>query len=448
MSKVAKGDGGGSSRQKGRSALMTAIKVKDVRTKILVTLGILLLYRVGSYVPIPGIPFKDMVGALQNTNQGNGVIALLNMFSGGALSRMSFFSLGIMPYITAQIIMQMFQTVIPSLEALSKEGESGQRKITQYTRYLTILLATVNAIGYLFLFKGSMYNMSFSAMGIPEAVESVVIVFTMVVGAVTVMWLGEVLTQHGIGNGMSLIIFLNIMAGLPSTLFSSWFASVDGWWQTLITLGVILILIPFIIFVERGQRRIPIQYAKRVIGGGRKFSHTSASYLPIKVNTAGVVPIIFTSSILYLPAQIALFFPNVEWLQTVAGALASGWVNWVLSAALIIFFAYFYNEMVFKPDDMAESLQKQGGYIPGVRPGSATAAYVQEVLDHVTLPGAVFMACLAVIPSIIFTFTSNQLIQAFGGTSVLIMVGVALDTLANLESQVQQENYDQFFRRD
>lgn len=435
-------------RGNGRNALVTAFATKDIRNKILVTLGILLLYRLGSYVPIPGIPFTDMVESIRNNNQGNGVIALLNMFSGGALSRMSFFSLGIMPYITAQIIMQMFQTVIPSLEALSKDGESGQRKITQYTRYMTILLATINSIGYLFLFKGAMYNIDFSAMGIPDMVESFIIVFTMVVGAIVVMWLGEVLTQHGIGNGMSLIIFLNIMAGLPTTLFSSWQASVDGWWQTLITLLVIIVLIPIIIFVERGQRRIPVQYAKRVISGGGKFSRANASYLPIKVNTAGVVPIIFTSSILYLPAQVALFFPNIEWLQTVANALASGWVNWVLSAVLIVFFAYFYNEMVFKPDEMAESLQKQGGYIPGVRPGSATAAYVQEVLDHVTLPGAIFMAALAVVPSIIFTYTSNQLIQAFGGTSILIMVGVALDTIANLESQVQQEDYDRFFRHD
>jgi preprotein translocase subunit SecY len=252
------------------------------------------------------------------------------------------------------------------------------------------------------------------------------------------------MTQRGIGNGMSLIIFTNIMAGLPSALISSMRSSSTGMILTIITLIVILIIIPLIVYIERGQRRIPVQYAKRVVG--RRMMGGQSTYLPIKVNTAGVVPIIFASAILYLPAQLAVFFPNVRWMQSFANAISTGWINWVLSVFLIVFFAYFYTSMVFNPEETADQLRKAGGFIPGVRPGSATAAYIKSVLDHITLPGAVFMAALAVIPSIIFYFTSNSLIQAFGGTSILIMVGTAMDTIASLESQLKMHNYDGFFK--
>ena len=421
--------------------LANAFRVPELRKKLLLTAAILLLYRFGAHLPVPGAPFQDMLGAYESGASSSGAMAVLNLFSGGALSRMSVFSLGIMPYITAQIILQLMQAVIPSLGELAKEGEAGQRKITQYTRYLTIGLGLLNAVGYLFLFKS--YGVSFQNMGIPEVLANFIVVFTMLVGAIIIMWLGEVITQRGVGNGMSLIIFANIMAGLPSSLISS-VTSTNNILLTVITLVVIIAIVPIIIYVERGQRRIPIQYAKRVVG--RRMMGGQTTYLPIKVNTAGVVPIIFASAILYLPAQIAVFFPNVGWVQVFANALSSGWVNWVLSVVLIVAFAYFYASMVFNPTETADQLRKQGGFIPGVRPGAATAAYIKETIDHVTLPGALFMAVLAVVPTIIFWFTGNSLIQAFGGTSVLIMVGVAMDTLSSIESQLKMHNYDGFFK--
>ncbi len=424
--------------------IANAFRVKELRTKILITLGILVLYRFGAYLPVPGIPFRGMLNAYETAAAGTGPLAVLNLFSGGALSRVSVFALGIMPYITAQIIFQMMQAVIPSLQALAQEGESGQRKITQYTRYLTIVLALINAIGYLFLFKSSAYGLDFSGLPFPGWIEDIIIVGTLLTGAIIIMWLGEVMTQRGIGNGMSLIIFANIMSGLPVALIQSVTTADNGPVITVITVLVILIIIPIIVYIERGQRRIPIQYAKRVVG--RRIMGAQATYLPIKVNTAGVVPIIFASAILYFPAQISVFFPDVQWIQSFAGAITSGWVNWLLSVLLIVFFAYFYTSMVFNPEETADQLRKAGGFIPGVRPGAATAAYIKNVLNHITLPGAVFMAIIAVVPSIVFTFTNNSLIQSFGGTSILIMVGVAMDTISQLESQLKMHNYEGFFK--
>lgn len=423
--------------------IANAFRIPELRGKILFTIGILLLYRLGAYLPAPGIPFKDMIDVGEKLSAGNGAIAVLNLFSGGGLSRVSVFSLGIMPYITAQIIMQMMQAVIPSLAEMAKEGEAGQRKITQYTRYVTIALALINAIGYLFLFRAQGINFS-QMQGVSETLESIIVVLVLLTGAILIMWMGEVLTQRGIGNGMSLIIFVNIMAGLGPTLVREWTTQDTGSIITVITLLVIMAIIPVIVFIERGQRRIPVQYAKRVVG--RRIMGANATYLPIKVNTAGVVPIIFASAVLYLPAQLAVFFPNVGWIQTMASALSSGAVNWVLSVLLIVFFAYFYTSMVFNPDETSDQLRKAGGFIPGVRPGSATSAYIKDVLDHITLPGALFMAALAVIPSILFSLTGNTLLQSFGGTSVLIMVGVAMDTISQLESQLKMHNYEGFFK--
>jgi preprotein translocase subunit SecY len=354
------------------------------------------------------------------------------------------FALGIMPYITAQIIFQMMQAVIPSLQAMAQEGESGQRKITQYTRYLTIALALINAIGYLFLFKSSAYGLDFSGLPFPSWIEDIIIVGTLLTGAIIIMWLGELVTQRGIGNGMSLIIFTNILAGLPSALINSINTSSTGMIITIITVAVVFAIIPVIVYIERGQRRIPVQYAKRVTG--RRIMGGQSTYLPIKVNTAGVVPIIFASALLYFPAQIAVFFPNVGWMQTFANTLSTGWVNWTLSVVLIVFFAYFYTSMVFNPEETADQLRKAGGFIPGVRPGAATAAYIKSVLDHITLPGALFMAVLAVVPSILFSLTGNVLMQSFGGTSVLILVGVAMDTISQLESQLKMHNYEGIFK--
>ncbi len=423
--------------------ILNAFRVKELRDKILLTVGILVLYRIGAYVPVPGIPFQGMLSAYQSSSSANSAIAVLNLFSGGALSRVSVFCLGIMPYITAQIIMQMLQAVVPSLGTLAREGEAGQRKVTQYTRYLTVGLALLNSVGYLFLFKSKSFGIDFSQAGFPEVLMDIVVVVSMLAGAILIMWMGEVITQRGIGNGMSLIIFANIMAGLPTSIIQSLQTSSNGIILTVLVVAVILAVVPFIVYIERGQRRIPVQYAKRVVG--RRIMGGQATYLPIKVNTAGVIPIIFASAILYFPAQLAVFFPTVGWMTAFANAVSTGWLNWVLSVGLIVAFAYFYTSMVFNPDETADTLRKQGGFIPGVRPGAATAAYIKNVLNHITLPGSLFLAIIAVVPSILFTFTSNSLIQAFGGTSILIMVGVALDTISQLESQLKTTNYESLF---
>ncbi len=423
--------------------ILNAFRVKELRDKILLTVGILVLYRIGAYVPVPGIPFQGMLSAYQSSSSANSAIAVLNLFSGGALSRVSVFCLGIMPYITAQIIMQMLQAVVPSLGTLAREGEAGQRKVTQYTRYLTVGLALLNSVGYLFLFKSKSFGIDFSQSGLPEVHMDIVVVVSMLAGAILIMWMGEVITQRGIGNGMSLIIFANIMAGLPTSIIQSLQTSSNGIILTVLVVAVILAVVPFIVYIERGQRRIPVQYAKRVVG--RRIMGGQATYLPIKVNTAGVIPIIFASAILYFPAQLAVFFPTVGWMTAFANAVSTGWLNWVLSVGLIVAFAYFYTSMVFNPDETADTLRKQGGFIPGVRPGAATAAYIKNVLNHITLPGSLFLAIIAVVPSILFTFTSNSLIQAFGGTSILIMVGVALDTISQLESQLKTTNYESLF---
>ena len=426
------------------TGLKNAFRIKELRGKIMFTIAMLVLYRIGAHVPVPGIPFQGMLGLFESTSNevASGAMALLNLFSGGALSYVSVFSLGIMPYITSSIILQMLQAVVPSLHELAREGEVGQQKITQYSRYLTLALAILNGIGYLFLFKS--FGIDFNGAGAPEIIFDIMIVGTLVAGAMLIMWIGELITQRGIGNGMSLIIFANIMAGLPQSIFSSLGEGTMGIVVTVVIFVVILCVIPFIVFLERGQRRIPVQYAKRVVG--RRMMGGQSTYLPIKVNTAGVVPIIFASALLYFPAQIAVFFPNVDWVLAVANALASGWINWILNVVLIVFFAYFYTSMIFNPEDTAENLKRQGGFIPGVRPGRATAAYIKNALNKITLPSAVFLAVIAIVPSIIFSFTGNQLIQAFGGTSVLIMVGVVLDTVDKVESQLKMYNYDGFFK--
>ena len=426
------------------TGLKNAFSIKELRGKIIFTIAMLVLYRLGAHIPVPGIPFQGITGLFSNTDTSvaSGAMALLNLFSGGALAYVSVFSLGIMPYITSSIILQMLQAVVPSLHELAREGEFGQTKITQYSRYLTLALAILNSIGYLFLFKS--FGISFTGADAPEIIFDIVIVGTLVAGAMLIMWMGELITQRGIGNGMSLIIFANIMAGLPQSIYSSVENGSNGIVMTAIICVVILIVIPLIVYIERGQRRIPVQYAKRVVG--RRMMGGQSTYLPIKVNTAGVIPIIFASALLYFPAQIAVFFPGITWIQVVAGALSSGWLNWVLNVVLIVFFAYFYTSMVFNPEDTADNLQKQGGFIPGVRPGRATAAYIKNALSKITLPSAIFLAVIAIVPSIVFSFTGNTLIRAFGGTSILIMVGVVLDTIAKVESQMKMYDYDGFFK--
>ncbi len=424
------------------SSIIDAFKVPELRKKILFTLAILALYRLGAYIPVPGIPFHEFANAYQDSGVA---MSMLDLFTGGALSNFSVFSLGIMPYITASIIMQLMQGVIPAVGRWAKEGDSGRKKITQTTRYLTLGLGLINAIGYLLLFQSSSYGVQFSSE-VPYWLTCVTVVFTLVAGTAFIMWMGELITQRGIGNGMSLIIFTSIISRVPSAIFSSINLTSDlgmGIAITILILVVVLVCIPLIIFVERAQRRIPVNYAKRV--QGRRMMGGQNTYIPLKVNAAGVIPIIFASCILYLPAQLSALF-NVDWLNAVANACSTGWINWILTLVLIVFFAYFYTSMVFNPEETADNIKKQGGFIPGVRPGSATVQYIKNTLRRITLPGGIFIACIAVIPTIIFYFTDNQLIQSFGGTSILIMIGVALDTMSKVESQLKMHNYDGFFK--
>ena len=424
------------------SSIIDAFKVPELRKKILFTLAILALYRFGAYVPVPGIPFHEFATAFQDTGVA---MTMLDLFTGGALSNFSVFSLGIMPYITASIIMQLMQGVIPAVGRWAREGDTGRRKITQVTRYLTLGLGLINAVGYLLLFKSPAYGVQFSTE-VPEALTNIIIVFTLVAGTAFIMWMGELITQRGIGNGMSLIIFVSIVSRVPSAIFSSATLTNDlgtGIALTIVILAVVLVCIPLIIFVERAQRRIPVNYAKRV--QGRKMMGGQSTYSPLKVNAAGVIPIIFASCIIYFPAQLAAIF-NVDWLTTFANWCSTGWLNWLLTVALIVFFAYFYTSMVFNPEETADNIRKQGGFIPGVRPGTATVQYIKNVINRVTLPGGIFIALIAVVPTIIFYFTNNQLIQAFGGTSILIMIGVALDTMSKVESQLKMYNYEGFFK--
>lgn len=424
------------------SSIIDAFKVPELRKKILFTLAILALYRFGAYVPVPGIPFHEFATAFQDAGVA---MTMLDLFTGGALSNFSVFSLGIMPYITASIIMQLMQGVIPAVGRWAREGDTGRRKITQVTRYLTLGLGLINAVGYLLLFKSPAYGVQFSTE-VPEALTNIIIVFTLVAGTAFIMWMGELITQRGIGNGMSLIIFVSIVSRVPSAIFSSATLTNDlgtGIALTIVILAVVLVCIPLIIFVERAQRRIPVNYAKRV--QGRKMMGGQSTYIPLKVNAAGVIPIIFASCIIYFPAQLAAIF-NVDWLTTFANWCSTGWLNWLLTVALIVFFAYFYTSMVFNPEETADNIRKQGGFIPGVRPGMATVQYIKNVINRVTLPGGIFIALIAVVPTIIFYFTNNQLIQAFGGTSILIMIGVALDTMSKVESQLKMYNYEGFFK--
>lgn len=423
-------------------SIVQAFKTPDIRKKIFFTLGILAIYRFGAYVPVPGIPFHAFADAFQNQQVA---MTMLDLFTGGALSNFSVFALGIMPYITASIIMQLMQGVIPTVQAWAKEGETGRRKITQWTRWITLVLGLINAIGYLFLFKSAQYGVVFST-DVPEILSDVLVVFTLVVGTALIMWMGELITQHGIGNGMSLIIFTSIVARVPSAIYESLTSTADssmGIAYTILILVVIVACIPLITYIERAQRRIPVSYAKRV--SGRRVMGGQSTYIPLKVNAAGVIAIIFASCLIYFPAQIAALF-NVDWLTWIANGISSGPANWILTALLIVFFCYFYTSMVFQPEETADNLRRQGGFIPGVRPGAATVQYIKDVIKYVTLPGSIYVAIIAVVPAILFYFTDNQLIQAFGGTSILIMIGVALDTMSKVESQLKMHNYDGFFK--
>jgi len=416
------------------TAISNAFRVPELRRKIIFTLAMIALYRLGAFIPVPGIDPARVLAVINSS----AALGLLGLFSGGALEKLAVFSLGIMPYITSSIIMQLLQGVIPKVEQWAKEGETGQRKITQITRYMTLGIALLESVGLLATFRQAMS----SNIKMPLWFTQLVIVITLIAGTAFIMWMGELITQHGIGNGMSLLIFASIVSRFPLAIAQS--VTFGNGIFTGLLLIMTLFIIAAIVTMERAQRRIPVQYAKRVVG--RRVYGGSGTYIPLKINGANVVPIIFASAILFFPSQIALMVPQAAWIQAAANTMAKGPVYWVLDFALIMFFTYFYTALVFNPIDLSDNLRKNGGFIPGVRPGSATTRYIENVLNRITLPGAVFLGVIAVIPNMMFYATNNQLVQQFGGTSILIMVGVALETMTQLESQLKMRHYEGFFK--
>jgi preprotein translocase subunit SecY len=424
--------------------IMSAFRVSEIRNKILFTAAILALYRLGAYIPAPGVSASAINQIQKNSSLGgSGIFQLLNLFSGGGLGRLALFALGIMPYITASIILQLLTVVVPSLEKLQKEGEVGQARITQYTRYLTVGLAFAQSIGYVFLFRS--FEQSAGVTLIPNfnVAKIFMIVITLTAGTVLLMWMGELITQRGIGNGISLLIFASIVARIPS--------GVHAWWTN--PSQVFKVVMPFIalgvvaaiVFVQEGQRRIPIQYAKRVIG--RRMSGGGQTYLPLRVNMAGVIPVIFAVSIMAIPPTVGqLIGQNGKNFGTNLSLFFSpqGWHYQVGQAILIILFTYFYTAVTFNPVDQADNLKKYGGFIPGVRPGRPTAEFLDRILARLTFPGALFLAAIAALPTILINQTSANFF--FGGTSILIVIGVALDTMKQLEAQLMMRNYEGFLR--
>jgi len=426
--------------------IINAFKVPELRKKILFVLGVVALYRIGCYIPAPGVD----VTLVSKTVETNPSLQFLGLFSGGALQRMSLFALGVMPYITASIIMQLLQAAIPKLDKMSKE-EAGQRRITQISRYMTIGISAIESIGLLTIFNGALKTIP----GVSVWMVRVLIVGTLVAGAVLIMWMSELITQKGIGNGMSMMIFASIVSRFPLAFVQTFqsratqtFGMNVGIWgyRAIVTAVIVLVLlavIALIIYIEGGQRRIPVQYAKRIIG--RRQYGGNATYIPLKVNGANVVPIIFASAILTIPSQLHAVFPNVKWLTTTANFLGAGWGNWIITFVLIVFFAYFYTALVFNPVDISDNMRKQGGFIPGIRPGSQTTKFIETVMNRITLPGALFLGFIAIGSSIVMYYTKNPVAQQLGGTSILIMVGVALETMQQIEAQLKMRRYDGFF---
>lgn len=413
-------------------------KIPELKRRVLYSLGLLIVYRIGVHVPTPGI---DGAALAEIFARASGtVLGLFNMFSGGALERLSVFALGIMPYISASIILQLMTMVIPYLERLSKEGEQGRKKITQYTRYGTVILSIIQGFGI---------SVGLEQMGtviVPGWSFRFMTVITLTAGTAFIMWLGEQITERGIGNGISLIIFAGIVCGVPAAtgnVISLMSAGEIGIFLVLILLIVMVLVLGFIIFVEQGQRRIPVQYAKRIVG--RRMMGGQSTHLPLKINTSGVIPPIFASSIMMFPATAASFI-TIPWLKAIADSMHPGNVIYnILYVGLIFFFCYFYTAVSFNPVDVAENMKKHGGFIPGIRPGKRTADYIDRVLTRITLGGATYVAAVCVLPTILIT--KFDVPFYYGGTSLLIVVGVAIDTISQMESHMLSRHYDGFLRK-
>ncbi|GAA2097722.1 preprotein translocase subunit SecY [Microlunatus panaciterrae] len=433
------------------AAFGNAFRTPDLRKKILFTLAILAIFRLGSVIPVPNVNVKQVNVCLTAAQSGEnrGLYSLINLFSGGALLHLAVFALGIMPYITASIILQLLTVVIPRLEALKKEGQAGQTKITQYTRYLTLVLALLNATAFVTLAVNDQVFTNCPGVVYDKGIFPVVtMILTMVAGASIIMWLGELITERGVGNGMSVMIFTQIAATFPTALWGLKTArpGAQGWIVFLLVLVLGLIVMAGVIFIEQSQRRIPVQYAKKMVGS--RMLGGSTTYIPIKVNQAGVIPVIFASSLIYLPVLYSQFRPNSPvstWIQQhfVRGDHPIYMIAYFL---LIVFFTYFYVAITFNPNEVADNMKKYGGFIPGIRAGKPTEDYLSYVLSRLTFPGSLYLGLISLLPSVAFILLNANQNFPFGGTSILIIVGVGLDTVKQIESQLQQRNYEGFLR--
>ncbi|GAB3700558.1 preprotein translocase subunit SecY [Mariniluteicoccus flavus] len=429
------------------SAFANAFKTPDLRKKILFTLMILVVFRLGSVIPTPNVNIQqvDVCRKMMAAGEQAGLYSLVNLFSGGALLQLAIFALGIMPYITASIILQLLTVVIPRLEALKKEGASGQNTITQYTRYLTLVLAVLNSTAFVTLaVNDQLFQGCTGIVYSKDIFPIIVMIMTMTAGTGIVMWLGELVTERGLGNGMSIMIFTQIAATFPTALWDV--KQKNGVAAFIMVLAIGLLVMAGVIFMELGQRRIPVQYAKRMVG--RRMFGGTTTYIPLKVNQAGVIPVIFASSMLYLPSLYAQFRPNdaaSSWIQShfVTG---SSPIYMLIFFLLIVFFAYFYVAITFDPVEVADNMKKYGGFIPGIRAGRPTEKYLGFVLSRLTFPGALYLGLISLIPSIAFIALKANQNFPFGGTSLLIIVGVGLDTVKQIESKLQQRNYEGFLR--
>ncbi len=418
-------------------------KVEELRKRILFTMAILVVYRIGGHIPTPGIDGSILTAALSS----NSIFGLLDLFAGGAFAKATIFALGIMPYISASIMLQLLGAVIPFLQRLQREGEEGRRKITQYTRYLTVAIAALQGWGTAgFLTTINLNGISAVHMDTSGFIPLTILTFTC--GCIFIMWLGEQITEKGIGNGISLIIFIGIIARFPDAVWEEaqmvWYGS-RSFMLEVVMAAMMVVVIAAVILVTRAQRKVPVQYPRKVVG--RKVFGGAATHLPLSVNSAGVIPIIFAQSIMFLPSTVAQLFPNTDWVQNlVAVWLAPGgfWYS-IIYGMIIIFFGYFYTAIVFNPMEIADNMRRNGGFIPGIRPGKNTSEYIERILTRITLPGAIFFAAIAILPWILISRANVNFF--FGGTGLLIVVGVALDTLQQIESHLLMRHYDGFMKK-
>lgn len=428
------------------------MNIPELRNRLLFTVGILIIIRIGAHVPLPGIDSEALKSAFQNYQ--NTLFGLYNLFAGGAFQKATLFALGIMPYITASIIIQLAGSVIPYFQRLQKEGEEGRKKITQITRYGTVLITLMQGFGVTVFLESLTANLGGTVVSVvsnPGLTFKFTAIISMVTGTILMMWLGERITERGIGNGISLIIMIGIVSRLPNVVISEIqliSEDVRGLLGEVILIGLMFVIVGFVVLLTQGTRKIPVQYAKRIVG--RKVYGGQNTYIPLRVNTAGVMPIIFAQSIMLIPSSVATFFAESEFMQTVMR-----WFSfdhpfyWIVFGIMIVFFTYFYTAMAFDPVQVSSNMKQQGGFIPGVRPGKRTAEYIENILTKVTLPGSIFLAFIAVFPYILMRIMdiNYDLASFFGGTSLLIIVGVALDTLQQIESHLMMRHYDGFLSK-